>query len=259
MSLTHTGQTHIIIINRTKMNRKYFTKAAQVTLPVFFGYTAIGIPFGLMIVNAGYPVWVAFLMSAAMYAGAGQYIAVGLFASGASLSTIAVTELLVNIRHIVYGLSLITKFKNVGRWKPYLVFALTDETYSLLTGCEVPEGAEPGSFYGTIALLDHLYWIAGSVIGAVAGKLIPMSFDGVDFALTALFAVLLIEQILKSHDFLPPVVGAAAALASVLLSRLGILPSGNILLISLAFGLAALIILKNRSFRESSDTTGAQK
>ena len=259
MSLTHTGQTHILIINRTKMNRKYFTKAAQVTLPVFFGYTAIGIPFGLMIVNAGYPVWVAFLMSAAMYAGAGQYIAVGLFASGDVFHSGNNAVLSRIHHHLCPALSLITKFKNVGRWKPYLVFALTDETYSLLTGCEESEGAEPGSFYGTIALLDHLYWIAGSVIGAVAGKLIPMSFDGVDFALTALFAVLLIEQILKSHDFLPPVVGAAAALASVLLSRLGILPSGNILLISLAFGLAALIILKNRSFRESSDTTGAQK
>ena len=231
------------------MNKTYTAQAAKITLPVLFGYLAIGIPFGLMIVNAGYPWWIAPVMSLTMYAGAGQYIAVGLFASGASLGTIAVTELLVNIRHIVYGLSLITKFKAAGRWKPYLIFALTDETYSLLTGCDVPEGADPGKFYGTIALLDHSYWIIGSVIGAAAGTLIPFSFEGVDFALTALFAVLLIGQIEKSHDVLPPAVGIAVTIASIILSRLGILPEGNILIVSLAFGLAALILTRGRSFR----------
>ena len=146
-------------IRQDMMERRYFAEAAKITIPVLFGYTAIGIPFGLMIVNAGYPVWIAPVMSITMYAGAGQYVAVGLFASGAPLGAIAFTELLVNIRHIVYGLSLITRFKNVGAWKPYLIFALTDETYSLLTNCTVPEGANAGAFYGTIALLDHLYWI----------------------------------------------------------------------------------------------------
>jgi 4-azaleucine resistance transporter AzlC len=236
------------------MNKTYFTSVAKITLPVLFGYLAIGIPFGLMVVNAGYPVWVAPVMSATMYAGAGQYIAVGLFASGASLSTIAVTELLVNIRHIVYGLSLISRFKNTGKWKPYLVFALTDETYSILTSCKVPDGADAGKYYGMIALLDQLYWVAGSVIGAAVGKFIPFSLTGVDFALTALFAVLLIEQLEKSHDFLPPVIGASAAVAAVLLVRCGILPSGNILIAALAFGIAALILTRGRNFSRNADT-----
>lgn len=236
------------------MNKSYFTSAVKTTLPVFFGYLAIGIPFGLIIVNAGYPAWVAPVMSAVMYAGAGQYIAVGLFAAGASLGTIALTELLVNIRHIVYGLSLITKFKNVGKWKPYLIFALTDETYSILTGCDVPEGADAGKYYGTIALLDQVYWIAGSAIGAAAGKLIPFSLTGVDFALTPLFAVLLIEQLEKSRDLLPPVIGAAAAGAAVLLARFGVMPSGNILIAALAFGIAALILIRGRNFSGNTDT-----
>lgn len=234
------------------MNKAYFTSAVKTTLPVFFGYLAIGIPFGLMIVNAGYPVWVAPVMSAIMYAGAGQYIAVGLFAAGASLGTIALTELLVNIRHVVYGLSLITRFKNVGKWKPYLIFALTDETYSILTSCEVPAGADRGNYYGTIALLDQVYWVVGSIIGAAAGKLIPFSFSGVDFALTALFAVLLIEQIEKSRDFLPPLTGVLAGGAAVLLARCGIMPSGNILIAALTFGIAALIIARGRNFNENT-------
>lgn len=233
------------------MNKKNFVQAARITLPVLFGYLAIGIPFGLMIVNAGYPWWIAPIMSLTMYAGAGQYMAVGLFASGATIGTIAVTELLINIRHIVYGLSLITKFRETGKWKPYLVFALTDETYSLLTGCDVPNGANPGSFYGTIAILDHSYWIAGSTIGAAAGTLIPFPLDGVDFALTALFAVLLVSQIEKSKDYLPPVIGAAATVFVIILSRLGILGSGNILLAALAIGLTALILTRGRKFNKT--------
>ncbi|MCK9169420.1 MAG: AzlC family ABC transporter permease [Treponema sp.] len=236
------------------MNKTYFIPAVKTTLPVFFGYLAIGIPFGLMIVNAGYPVWLAPVMSLTMYAGAGQYIAIGLFATGASLGTIVLTELLVNIRHIVYGLSLITRFKNTGKWKPYLIFALTDETYSILTGCDVPNGADTGKYYGIIALLDQSYWIAGSIIGAAAGKLIPVSLTGVDFALTALFAVLLIEQLEKSHDFQPAVIGIIVTCAAILLVHCGIMPSGNILIAALAFGFAALILTRGRNLGKSTDS-----
>ena len=120
-----------------------FIKIVKLTLPVFFGYIAIGIPFGLMLVKNGYPWWLSPVMSLTMYAGAGEYMAIGLFASGASFGAIAVAELLLNIRHIVYGLSLIEKFKDTGKWKPYLVFALTDETYALMTSIPLPVNAFP--------------------------------------------------------------------------------------------------------------------
>lgn len=224
------------------MNTYTVTHAFKITIPVLFGYLAIGIPFGLMLVSAGYPWWLAPVMSVIMYAGAGQYMAVALFSAGASYSVIAVTMLLLNIRHIVYGLSLITPFKETGRWKPYLIFALTDETYALMTGCSVPRGVSPGSFYGAIALLDHIYWITGSIIGAVAGTLIPFSFAGVDFALTALFAVLLIDQIQKSKDFIPPLIGAIAAATAMWL-----VPSQYILITALAAGTAILTLVKGRN------------
>ena len=153
-----------------------FIKIVKLTLPVFFGYIAIGIPFGLMLVKNGYPWWLSPVMSLTMYAGAGEYMAIGLFASGASFGAIAVAELLLNIRHIVYGLSLIEKFKDTGKWKPYLVFALTDETYALMTSIPLPVNAKPGPFYGTIAFLNQMYWVAGSLIGAIAGTLIPFDF-----------------------------------------------------------------------------------
>lgn len=219
--------------------RSALPAAFPVTVPVLFGYLAIGIPFGLMLVKAGYPWWLAPVMSCLMYAGAGQYIAVGLFAAGVPLAGILVTILMVNIRHIVYGLSLIDKFKPVGRWKPYLVFSLTDETYALLTGVKVPDNLKPGPFFGAIALLDQSYWIAGSVIGALAGKLIPFSFRGIDFALTALFAVLLIDQVRASKDFVPACIGIACGTAALVFVG----PS-NMLIAALAGSLAILIIVR---------------
>lgn len=221
------------------MNKYSLIQAFKVTIPVLFGYLSIGIPFGLMLVNAGYPWWLAPLMSITMYAGAGQYMAVGLFSAGTPLTAILVTMLMVNIRHIVYGLSLIEPFKKVGKWKPYLIFALTDETYALLTGTAVPKGLNPGKFYGAIAIFDHLYWIIGSIIGAIAGSLIKFNFDGIDFALTALFIVLLIEQLKKTKNPLPPIIGGICSVIAFF-----IFGPDNILIASLAIGIAFLMILQ---------------
>ncbi|MBE6344894.1 MAG: AzlC family ABC transporter permease [Spirochaetaceae bacterium] len=229
------------------MNKGFLLQAFKITLPVFFGYLAIGIPFGLMLVNAGYSWWLAPIMSVLMYAGAGQYMAVALFSASSSLSVIAVTMLLLNIRHIVYGLSLISPFKETGKWKPYLIFALTDETYALMTSCPLQKGISAGTFYGSIALLNHSYWILGSIIGAVAGTLIPFSFEGVDFALTSLFAVLLIDQIKKSKDFIPPIIGVIVTFLAILF-----VPSDYILLTALAIGVVTLTLIKYPSRKENT-------
>lgn len=271
------------------MTLQRWREAVKMTSPVFFGYIAIGIPFGLMCVKAGYPIWLAPFMSVVMYAGAGQYVAMGLFAQGASLTSVAITELLVNSRHIVYGLSLIDRFKKAGSWRPYLIFALTDETYSLLTSCrdrDCMRGEKRGEFCGAVALLDHLYWILGGIIGAAAGMLIPFSLEGVDFALTALFAVLLIEQVcphqaVAQQDkdaalepspvpsdnapqpihhtirqrILPPAVGALSAIAAIIASRVGILSSGNVLIAAMAAGLLVLMSTSHGHGQNTSHKT----
>lgn len=233
-------------------SKNFFLLALKTSLPVFFGYLAIGIAFGLMLTTAGYPWWLAPIMSVTIYAGAGQYIAVGLFAAGTPLTMILITEALVNVRHIVYGLSLISKFKECGNWRYYMIFGLTDETYSLLTTTDAPEDAHKGKFYFTIAILNHSYWILGSVLGAVAGSLIPFDFAGVDFALTALFVVLLIDQIEKSGDFFPPLSGILTTLGAILLWRFGILKdSNNILLIALSLGIAVITLVRYPKSKKS--------
>ncbi len=244
--LTGYGQQKIKSVYFTTMkqyirNNTVFQAAFPVTIPVLFGYLAIGIPFGLMLVKAGYPWPLAPLMSILMYAGAGQYIAIGLFAAKVPLLGMLLTILMVNIRHIVYGLSLIEQFKGVGKWKAYLIFSLTDETYALLTGVKVPENVNEGDFFGSIALLNQIYWITGSIIGAIAGTWIPFSFAGIYFALTALFAVLLIEQIRRTKDLLPVIIGVVCAVASLVFAG----PS-KMLIAALASSLAILILVRGK-------------
>ena len=221
------------------MDRGLFFKSVQLTLPVFFGYIAIGIPFGLMITQAGYPWYTAPIMSIIMYAGAGQYAAVGLFASGASLPTIALTTLAVNIRHIVYGLSLSEKFAGTGTYKPYLIFALTDETYALLTSAAVPQNASKGQWYASVAALNQSYWVLGSLLGALLGVWIPFPLKGVDFALTLLFIVLLIDQLKTSKNPWPPLIGVFAGVIALV-----VFGPGKMLVTSLALGMTLLVLLR---------------
>jgi 4-azaleucine resistance transporter AzlC len=226
-----------------RWNSTLFLNAFKYSIPVLLGYLAIGVAFGLLLVDAGYPWWIALLMSVVMYAGAGQYVAVGLFASGALLAEAAIVQLVLNARHIAYGITMLKKLGATGRFKPYLIFALTDETFALLSSIDgdKPEygktDKERSLFMFYVAALDQCYWVAGSLLGAFAGMFLPFSVDGIGFALTALFIVLMIEQIERVKKPLPFVISAAAAVLAVI-----VLPSRVSLLSALAAALAAVQI-----------------
>lgn len=201
--------------------------AFRYSFPVLLGYLSIGIAFGLLLTQAGYPIWLALAMSVFIYAGAAQYIAVGLFAAGAGLLECFLVTLVVNARHLAYALSLMQRYRSAGRARPYLVFALTDETFALLSALPA-EGAWPvarsqrGRFMFLVSILDQSYWVAGTAIGAAVGALLPFELAGLDFALTALFTVLLVEQILARKRPAPFAIGAACAvLATVFVPARG--------------------------------------
>lgn len=223
-------------------SNKCFKEAFRCTIPVLLGYLAIGIAFGLLLTDAGYHWLLALFMSITIYAGAGQYIAVSMFAQNAGFTEIALVTLLVNARHMVYGLSLLDKFRNTKPITPYLIFALTDETYSLLTTVTVPDGVKKREFYFYISLLDHFYWIAGGVLGAWFGSFFT-SFDctGLSFALTALFMVLLIEQWKQCRSKLP---FAIATIVSILV--LIFIGKENMLIFSILISIIILILLRKR-------------
>ncbi len=199
------------------MNRKTLAAAFPVTVPVLMGYLAIGMAFGLMLQGIGYNAVWAFFMSLTIYAGSGQYLGVSLLAAGAPLGRTAFLIFMVNFRHLVYGLSMIEKFRGMGARKFYMIFSLTDETYALLSSARPPEGVEEHDFYFAVAMLNHSYWVLGSVAGALLGAALGFDTTGVDFAMTALFLVIAVGQWRAAGSHLPALLGAAATLISLLI------------------------------------------
>ena len=198
--------------------KKWIQKAFIDTLPVLTGYIVLGIGFGILMKTNGYEIWHAFAMSLLIYAGSMQYVAIGLMAGGASLLTIALTTLMVNARHLFYGISMLNKYKNIGPCKPYLIFALTDETYSLVCQDQPSLNAKETSiYYRLVSLLNHCYWVTGSVIGAILGAVIPFNSEGIDFALTALFLTVFLEQWLTNKKHTPALIGVGASVLCLIL------------------------------------------
>lgn len=188
------------------------------TIPVMTGYLALGFGFGIILRSAGYGVLLAFAMSLLIYAGSMQYVAVGLLTGGASLLSVALTTLMVNARHLFYGVSMLSAYEKMGSAKPYLIFSLTDETYSLL--CtehpRISEG-ERKTYCLLVSLLDHTYWVTGTVTGAVAGGLLTFNTEGMDFVLTALFLTVFLEQWLSTEKHVPALIGIGASLLCLLI------------------------------------------
>ena len=223
------------------MNRKTLAAAFPRTLPVLMGYLAIGVAFGLMLQSAGWGVGWAALMSLTIYAGSGQYLGVSLLAAGAPLTQVAFLTLMVNFRHLVYGLSMLEKFRGMGLRKLYMIFSLTDETYALLSSARAPEGVDEHDFFFTVALLDQSYWVLGSVIGSLLGSALGFNTTGVDFVMTALFLVIAVGQWKAAGSHLPALLGGAATVASLLL-----VGAEDMLLPALAIIVIALTLLRPR-------------
>lgn len=215
-----------------------FRAAFPFTIPVLTGYLFIGIAFGVMYQEKGYNFLWAVLMSILVYAGSGQYLAVNFFAPGVSFLDVIFMTFMVNVRHIFYGLSLLERFGNMGKKRLYMIFSLTDETYSLFFITKVPEDVDEDRFLFAIALLDQTYWVIGSAIGAVAGAVIPFNAEGIDFAMTALFLVIFVEQWMAGGNRIPAVIGliSSAVFRIIFGSGSFILPSMICILICLISG-----------------------
>ncbi len=181
------------------------------------GYIVLGIGFGILLRNAGYGVLWAFAMSLFIFGGSMQYVGVGLLAGGATVINTIITTIMVNARHLFYSISMINRYKGAGRYKPYMIFALTDETYSLLCDEEVPDDIDVNLYRFLVSLFNHTYWIIGGVLGNLIGAVLPFSADGVAFSMTALFVAAFTEQWLSSKNHLPAVTGIICTTVSLLL------------------------------------------
>ena len=210
------------------------------TIPVLLGYLFLGLAFGLLLQEAGYSFWWALLSSGIVYAGSIQFVLVEFLSGGTGLLTVAVMTLLINSRHAFYGLSFVEKFRKMKTY-PYMIFSLTDETYSLLCSLKVPEGIDEKKAMFLIALFDQLYWVAGSVLGAALGQVLPFDMTGIDFAMTALFVTIFVDQWREAKSHLPAIVGLCSAAVCLL-----IFGGSNFILPSLIITVGILMALRGR-------------
>ena len=213
--------------------------ALRSTVPIFFTYLFIGIAFGILMTDAGYSVALTAASSLFIYAGSMQLVMVPMMASGASLLSLALMALFINARHIFYGIGFIEKFRRMGWRRVYMILTLTDETYSILCSAKYGEGLDEGRAAFLIAMLNHLYWILGSVAGACAGRFLPFDMRGIEFSATAFFLVVVVNQWRQYRTKLPFLTAGVCALGFYLL-----LGKEYFLIPTLVTCLAALLLLR---------------
>ena len=215
-----------------------FFSIFKMTIPVLMGYIPLGMAFGLLLSKLLIPWYYAFFMSLFIFAGAGQFLALGLFASQATVLEIGVATFLLNLRHTFYGLSMLSALKNFSWKKHYVIFGLTDEIFALLKTNEVKE-KDRERVYLIITALNQSYWIVGSVVGAVLGNIVPFDYRGIEFSLTALFVVLSIDLYNKSKQHKPFLISVAIGFVGMLA-----FPSDKMLILSLSMAAVTLILFK---------------
>lgn len=197
-----------------KITGKY---AFRQSLPVMAGYLVLGMGFGVLLETKGYGVFWALAMSLFIYAGSMQYVAIDLLTGGASLISAALMTLMVNARHLFYGISMIERYRDTGAAKPYLIFSLTDETYSLVCSGNVPRGVDQKKYYLLVSFFNQCYWVAGSVTGSLVGSLLTFNTEGIEFAMTALFLVVFTEQWKSTKNHISAVTGVAASVVCLVI------------------------------------------
>lgn len=211
--------------------------AFKESIPVMMGYLVLGIAFGMLLTAKGFPIYYALIMSCFIYAGSMQFVTIGLLTNQVSLISTFTMTLMVNARHLTYGLVMLKKFENFGKLKPYMIFSLTDETFSLLVNNDCSNKYH--SFF--ISFFDQCYWIVGSMIGATIGSWITFNTQGLEFSMTALFIVIVINQIKSNSGHLATLIGFAISIVCLI-----IFGSDNFIIFAMILIMLVLIIMKSR-------------
>lgn len=202
-----------------KQNNKYIRALGAAfphTIPIFAGYCFLGMSYGIYMTSSGFSFLYPMLMSVTIFGGSMQFVAVNILLEAFNpLQTLAIT-LMLNARHLFYGISMLDKYKGVGKKKLYMIFGMVDETFSINYMVDVPCGVDKGWFMFFVTLLDHCYWILGSTIGGLFGSIIPFSTEGIDFVMTAMFVVIFMEQWRKEKNHAASILGLGLSMLSLL-------------------------------------------
>ncbi len=191
--------------------------AVPYTIPIFAGFWFLGITYGVYMRVSGFSCWYPILMSMTIFAGSMEFVAASLLlGSFHPLQALAMT-LMINARHLFYGIAMLSRYRGMGWKKFFLVFGLCDETFSINCSIEVPEKVDPGWFYFFVTLLDYLYWVTGAAVGGIFGSLIHFNTEGLSFVMTAMFVVIFLEQWMKDRRHAPALLGLGLSLVCRLL------------------------------------------
>jgi 4-azaleucine resistance transporter AzlC len=197
--------------------QKAFSAAFPYTIPVLTGFTVLGIAYGILMQTKGYAIGWSVLFSAIAFCGSMQFVAITLLTTVFNPVQAFLLSIMVNARHLFYGISMLGKYKGLGKIRMFLIYTLCDETFSISCGVEIPHDINKKMFYFFVSFLDYLYWITGTFLGGILGNLITFNTEGLDFVLTALFIVLFIEQLKKKSNRWPALIGVAGTVVSLFL------------------------------------------
>ena len=221
------------------MNTRALRAAFPHTLPVFTGYVVLGISYGVLITSQGFPFWMPTLTSLTVFAGSMEFVLVNILLGAFDLLQACMMTLMVNARHLFYGIAMLDQYKSLGLKKLYMIFGLTDETFSIVCGMEPPEGVSKSKFMLFVTLLDHSYWVLGCTLGGIFGSLLRFNTKGIDFAMTAMFVVIFLEHWQKEKSRVPAVLGLALPVGCLL-----IFGADSFMIPAMLAILAALTILR---------------
>ncbi|MBQ8080967.1 MAG: AzlC family ABC transporter permease [Clostridia bacterium] len=211
------------------------------TIPVLMGFLVLGLAYGWLMKTKGYGVLWSVIASMFCFGGSMQFVMITLLTLPFRPLSAFIMSILVNARHLFYGISMLDKFKGLGKARFFLIFWLCDETYSIEAGVEPPENVDRKYFYLFISLLDYCYWVVGTALGGILGGLLTINTAGLDFALTALFVVLLVEQLRKRENWLPCLMAAASTMVMLLLFG-----ADSFVIPAMALILALLLLTRSR-------------
>lgn len=221
------------------MQKKYrsaFLAAFPYTIPIMTGFLFLGTAYGIYMNASGFPALYPLFMSLFIFAGSMEFVAVNLLMGGFDPIGAFLLTLLVNARHLFYGISMLDKYKGTGKLKPYLIFGMCDESFSINLTANIPADVDKGLFMFFVTLLNHFYWVFGATMGGLIGSVISFNLEGLEFVMTALLYVLFLEQILKEKDYISAAIGvlSTATCLAIFGSESFIVPSMAVILILMA-------------------------
>jgi 4-azaleucine resistance transporter AzlC len=197
--------------------RKAFRCAFPHTIPIFAGFWFLGLTYGIYMNVSGFSFWYPCLMGLSIFAGSMEFVAVNLLLGAFDPLQALVLTLMINARHLFYGISMLDKYKGTGWKKPYLIFGMCDESFSINYTARIPADIDRGWFMFFVTFLNHLYWFSGATLGGIFGSLIHFNTEGLDFVMTAMFVVIFMEQWLKEKRHESAWIGLGSSLVCLIL------------------------------------------